>query len=86
MPSVPAAGVPDKVPFAAKVTPEGRDPVSLKLIGVSPLAVTEKVAALLAVKVAAAAEVNAGADVLTVRVKAWVLVFELRSVALMVTG
>ena len=48
---MPKAGVPERVPFAARVTPEGRAPVSLKLIGVSPLAVTEKVPALFSAKV-----------------------------------
>ena len=78
--------MPERVPLAARVTPEGNGPVSLKVIVPSPMALTEKVPALLAVKVAEAAEVNAGAEAVTVRVKAWVLVFEFRSVALMVIG
>ena len=48
---MPKAGVPDRVPLDASVTPEGRAPVSVKLIGVSPLAVTEKVPALFSAKV-----------------------------------
>ncbi len=67
-------GVPDRVPLLARVTPEGRAPVSLKAIGVSPLAVTEKVPALFSLKVADAADVNTGAEVLTFRVKDWVVV------------
>ena len=68
------------------MTPEGRAPVSVKPIGVSPLAVTEKVPALFSAKVVDAAEVNTGAEAVTVRVKAWVAVLELASVAVMVIG
>ena len=42
---MPAAGLPDTVPSVARVTPEGRAPVSGKAIGVSPGAVTAKVPA-----------------------------------------
>ena len=48
---MPKAGVPDRVPSDARVTPEGRAPVSVKPIGVSPLAVTEKVPALFSANV-----------------------------------
>ena len=83
---MPKAGVPERVPFGARVTPEGRAPVSLKVIGVSPLAVTSKVPALFSANVVEAPEVNTGAVAVTVRVKAWVVVFELASVAVMVIG
>ena len=78
--------MPDRVPSLPRVTPEGRGPVSLKLIGVSPFAVTEKVPAVFSVKVVEAAEVNAGALAVTVRVKACVEVLEFASVAVMVIG
>ena len=52
----------------------------------SPVAVTEKVPALVSAKVVEAPEVNTGAVAVTVRVKAWVEVLELASVALMVIG
>ena len=78
--------MPERVPFAAKVTPEGRAPVSLKLNGPSPLAVTLKLPALFSAKVVELPEVITGAVAVTVRVKAWVLVFELASVAVMVIG
>ena len=52
----------------------------------SPVAVTEKVPALFSAKVVEAAEVNTGAEAVTVRVKAWVEVVELASVAVMVIG
>ena len=68
------------------MTPAGRAPVSVKPIGVSPLAVTEKVPALFSAKVVEAAEVNTGAEAVTVRVKAWVVVLALASVAVMVIG
>ena len=68
------------------MTPEGRAPISVKPIGVSPLAVTEKVPGFVSAKEVDAAEVNAGAEVVTVRVKAWVVVVELVSVAVMVMG
>ena len=70
MPSVPAAGVPERVPFGAKVTAEGRAPVSLKEIGLSPFAVTLKFPASVAVNLVLEPEVNTGAVALTVRVKA----------------
>ena len=68
------------------MTPEGRVPVSVKLIGVSPLAVTANVPALVAVKVVDAAEVKTGPEAVTVKVKAWVAVLALASVAVMVIG
>ena len=86
MPAVPKAGVPDRVPSVPRVTPEGRLPVSVKVIGVSPVAVTEKVPAAFSVKVVEAAEVNDGPPAVTVRVNDWVVVFELASVAVMVIG
>ena len=52
----------------------------------SPLAVTAKVPAVLSAKVVEAAEVNTGADAVTVKVKDWVAVFELASVAVMMIG
>ena len=52
----------------------------------SPVAVTEKVPAVFSAKVVEAAEVNAGPLAVTVRVKDWVAVFELASVAVMVIG
>ena len=52
--------MPARVPLVASVTPEGRVPVSVKVIGVSPFAVTGNVPALFAVKVVDAAEVNTG--------------------------
>ena len=78
--------MPERVPLAARLTPEGRGPDSLKLIGVSPFAVTLKLPALFAVKLVLVADVNTGAVALTVRVKAWLVVFELASVAVMVIG
>ncbi len=78
--------MPDRVPSVARVTPEGRAPVSVKPIGVSPVAVTEKVPALFSLKLVEAAEVNTGAEAVTVKVKAWVVVLELASVAVMVIG
>ena len=50
--------MPDRVPLAARVTPEGRVPTSVKLIGVSPVAVTGKVPALFSANVVETAEVN----------------------------
>ena len=52
----------------------------------SPLAVTEKVPAVFSENVATTAEVNTGAEAVTVKVKDWVEVFELASVAVMVIG
>jgi hypothetical protein len=74
------------VPSAPRETPEGNGPTSLKLIGVSPVAVTEKVPAAFSAKVADAAEVNAGPVSVTVKVKDWVDVLVLASVAVMVIG
>ncbi len=78
--------MPDRVPLDARVTPDGRPPVSVKPIGVSPLAVTEKVPAVFSANEIEVAEVNTGAVAVTVRVKAWVVVLELASVAVMVIG
>ena len=64
--------MPARVPSAPRVTPEGRVPTSLKVIGVSPVAVTEKVPAVFSANVVEAAEVNEGAVAVTVRVKTWV--------------
>ena len=80
------AGVPDRVPLPDKVTPEGRAPVSLKESGASPLAVTEKVPALFSLKVVDVADVNTGGEVVTFKVKDWVVVAWLTSVAVMVIG
>ena len=77
--------MPDRVPSAARVTP-GRVPTSVKLIGVSPVAVTAKVPAVFSAKLVDAAEVNTGPVAVTVKVKDWVAVFELASVAVMVIG
>ena len=78
--------MPAKVPSLPRVTPEGRVPTSLKLIGVSPVAMTAKVPAVVSAKVVDAAEVNTGTDSDTVKVNDWVAVFELVSVAVMVIG
>ena len=78
--------MPDRVPVAARVTPDGRPPVSVKVIGVSPVAVTAKVPALFSANVVDAAEVNTGAVAVTVKVKDWVVLFVLASVAVMVIG
>ena len=78
--------MPDRVPLAARVTPDGNLPVSVNVIGVSPVAVTAKVPALFSANVVDAAEVNTGADAVTVKVNDWVAVFELASVAVMVIG
>ncbi len=78
--------MPDRVPSGPRLTPEGRRPVSVKPIGVSPVAVTEKVPALFSANVVEVPEVNTGTEAATVRVKAWVEVLELASVAVMVIG
>ena len=78
--------MPASVPSVPRVTPEGRAPASVKVIGVSPVAVTAKVPAVLSVKLVEAAEVNTGTDAATVSVNDWVAVFELASVAVMVIG
>ena len=78
--------MPDRVPLAARVTPEGRPPVSVKVIGVSPLAVTANVPGAFSAKLVEVADVNTGALAVTVKVKDWVAVLELASVAVMVTG
>ena len=58
----------------------------MKLIGASPLAVTEKVPAAFSANEIEAAEVNTGAEAPTVKVKDWVAVLELASDAVMVNG
>ena len=78
--------MPARVPSAPKETPVGRAPVSLKLIGASPLAVTAKVPAVLSANVVDAPDVKTGTEEATVKVKDWVEVFELASVAVMVIG
>ena len=70
----------------ARETPEGRVPDSVKLIGVSPVAVTAKVPAVFSANEIDEAEVNTGPVAVTVKVKDWVEVFELASVAVMVIG
>src|ERR1700733_1273627 len=85
-PAVPKPGAPERVPPLARVTPDGSGPVSLKLIGVSPVAVTEKVPAVFSEKLVGVAGVNPGPVAVTVRVKDCVEVFELASVAVMVIG
>ncbi len=74
------------MPLLANVTPDGRAPVSVKLIGVSPVAVTEKVPVAFSAKVVEADDVMEGPVADTVKVKDWVAVFELASVAVMVIG
>ena len=59
------------MPLAARVTPEGNGPDSLKLIGSSPVAVTAKVPAVFSAKVVDVPEVNDGPCAVTVKVKAW---------------
>jgi hypothetical protein len=86
LPALPKAGVPAKVPSLPKDTPEGRPPVFVRLIGASPVAVTEKVPAVFSAKEVDAAEVKTGTDAATVSVNDWVAVFELASVAVMVIG
>ena len=56
------------------MTPEGSDPVSVKLIGASPFAVTAKVPAVFSANVVDAPEVMDGPVAVTVKVKAWVAV------------
>ena len=68
------------------VTPEGRAPTSLKLIGASPVAVTAKVPAVFSAKVVDDPEVIDGPVAVTVKVKDWVDVLALASVAVMVIG
>ena len=83
---MPKAGVPARVPSVPRVTPEGRLPTSLKLIGVSPVAVTANVPAVFSAKVVEDPEVNAGPVAVTVKVKDCVDVLVLASVAVMVIG
>ena len=56
------------------------------MIGLSPFAVTAKVPAVFSANVVDAAEVNTGPVAVTVKVKDWVDVLELASVAVMVIG
>ncbi len=74
------------MPSLPRDTPEGRAPVSVTPIGVSPVAVTEKVPAVFSAKVVDADDVMEGPVAVTVRVKAWVVVAVLASVAVMVIG
>ena len=78
--------MPARVPSAPKETPLGRAPTSLKLIGASPVAVTEKVPAVFSANVVDAADVKTGTEEATVKTKDWVEVFVLASVAVMVIG
>ena len=78
--------MPARVPSVPRVTPEGRSPVSLKVIGVSPVAVDGERAGRALGERDRVVEVNTGAVAVTVKVKAWVEVFELASVAVMVIG
>jgi hypothetical protein len=72
VPPVPAAGVPLNVPVeAVNVTPLGSVPISLSVGAGTPVAVTVKVPAVLAVKVVLFALVIAG-PWFTVNVKFWV--------------
>ncbi len=50
------------------------------------MAVTANVPAVVSANVVDAAEVNTGGEAVTVKVKDWVVVFELASVAVMVIG
>ncbi len=74
------------MPLEARLTPEGSDPVSVKPIGASPFAVTLKVPAVVSANVVDAPEVMDGPVADTVKVKAWVAVCVLASVAVMVIG
>ena len=58
----------------------------MKLIGVSPVAVTAKVPAVFSAKDVEARRREHRHEAATVKVKAWVEVFELASVAVMVIG
>ncbi len=78
--------MPDRVPSEARVTPLGSGPDSVKVIGVSPLAVTAKVPVWFSAKVVELPEVKTSTPLFTVKVKDWVDVFELASVAVMVIG
>ena len=83
---MPKAGVPARVPPLPRDTPEGMVPDSVKLIGVSPVAVTAKVPAVFSANVVDDADVMEGPTAVTVNVKDWVVVFEFTSVAVMVIG
>ena len=78
--------MPARVPSAPRETPDGRSPVSLKVIGMSPFAVTANVPAALSANEIDAAEVNTGAEGPTVKVKDCAEVFEFASVAVIVIG
>ena len=56
------------------------------MIGESPVAVTENVPAVFSANVVEAPNVKTGTDAATVRVKAWVEMYALASVAVMVIG
>jgi hypothetical protein len=89
VPSVPTAGVPERVavplPLSEKLTPLGRAPDSVRPDVGRPDVVTVKVPAEPAVKVVDEAEVMAGAWSM-VRVKDWVALGEIPFDALMVIG
>ena len=78
--------MPDRVPLVARVTPDGRVPISVKLIGVSPVGRDRERARRVLGELVEVAEVNTGGGRLTVKVKDWVEVLELASVAVMVIG
>jgi hypothetical protein len=85
----PAEGVPDRLavpsPLSVKVTPEGRDPDSVRLAVGIPEVVTRKLLVTPAEKVVEAEEVIFGAWS-TVRVKDWVALGEIPFDAAMVIG
>ena len=63
---MPEAGVPERFPLVAKVTPEGRPPTSVKVIGATPpVAVTGKVPGVFSANVVDDADVNDGDPVTT---------------------
>ena len=78
--------MPERVPDGLRVTPAGRDPVSVKLSGLSPAAVTENVPAVFSARVVEGALVKTGGPLATVRVKAWAAVRSLASVTVTVSG
>src|SRR5450756_770881 len=87
--AVPAAGVPESTPVVElRVTPVGREPVSLKVGAGFPLAFTVKVPAVPTVNVVALAEVMVGgtATVVTESVKLWVALGRMPLAAVMVIG
>ena len=74
------------MPLEARVTPEGSEPVSLNVMPEFPVAVTLNVPAAFSANVVDAAEVMEGPVAVTVKVKDWVDVLVLASVAVMVIG